>query len=151
MAVVNRTSKQVVQFLGADITARNTGGGLHNVVKDGLGGERFQQPDTQRGTSVDFEDGALNINEYQAALVHMENNGVQPLAAKSMALVLLDVAKVRGLNVMSLINNTEAQELALVGTEAYQYINQLRNGNSQLSGSNTIDNSKSLRSRYLVA
>lgn len=151
MAEVNRTSKQLVQFLGADITARNIGGGLHNVVKNGLGDERFQQADSQRGATVDIEPGALNIRDYQAALVHMENNGVQPLAAKAMALVLLDVASVQGLNVMSLIRNTATQELALVGTEAYQYINQLRGGSSQLSGSNAIDNSKSLRSRYIVA
>ena len=148
---VNRTSKQITQFLGAEITARNTGGGLRNTIKNGLGGERTLQPDAIRGSTSDFEAGALNIDDYEAALVYMQNNGAQPLAAKAMALVLIDVAKAQGVGVNTLLSNTDAVAVALNSTEAYTYINQLRGGGSQLSGSDTIDNSKSLRSRYLVA
>lgn len=151
MAVNNRTSKQITQFLGAEVTARNTGGGLRNTVKNGLGDERTRQADSVRGSTSDFEAGALNIDDYQAALVYMQNNGSEPLAAKAMALVLLDVAKAQGVGVNTLLSNTEDVAVALNSTEAYTYINQLRGGGSQLSGSDAIDNSKSLRSRYLVA
>jgi len=149
--VVNRTSKQITKFLGAEITARNTGGGLRNTFKNNLGGERTRQPDAIRGSTSDFEAGSLNIGDYEAALMYMQNNGAQPLAAKAMALVLVDVAKAQGVGVNTLLSNSDAVAVALNSTEAYTYINQLRGGSSQLSGSDTIDNSKSLRSRYLVA
>jgi len=148
---VNRSSKQVTQYLGADITPKNVAGALQGVVNNGLGGERTVQPDTIRGSRSDFVAGSLNIAEYEAALVHMESRGAQPLAAKAMALVLLDVAKAQGVRVDTLLRNTSTQEIALLSNQAYVYINQLRGGGSQLSGSNAIDNSKSLRSRYLLA
>ena len=146
---------QLIQFLGAEITARNRGGALHNVVKNGLGGERTQQADSQRvgrnASTADFEAGSINIGDYEAALVYMEAHGAEPLAAKAMALVMLDAAKAQGVGVMSLLKTTSTQEVALVTNEAYKYINQLRDISSQLSGSGTIDNSKSYRSRYLLA
>jgi len=151
MAVHNRSSKQVTQFLGADVTPSNVAGALQSVVNNGLGGERPRQPDTTRGSTSDFESGELNIVEYESALVHMEARGAQPLAAKAMALVLLDVAKAQGVRVDTLLRNTGTQEIALLNNQAYVYINQLRGGGSQLSGSDAIDNSKSLRSRYLIA
>lgn len=148
---VNRVSTQLVQFLGAEITARNTAGKLVNVVKDGLGGERTQQADSQRASLVDVEPASIKIADFQAALAHMQRNGVEPLAAKAMAVVMVDAARAQGVGVMSLLRDTSAQEMALVNNSAYKFINQLRDGSSQLSGSEAIDNSKSLRSRYLLA
>ena len=148
---VNRTGKQVTQYLGADITARNINGQLQNVVNNGVGGERPPQADSQRGATSDYENGALNIGDYEAALVYMERNGAEPLAAKAMALVLLDSAAAQGLSVNKLLRNSSDVAVALQSPAAYTYINQLRSISSQLSGSNAIDNSKSLRSRYLLA
>jgi len=148
---VNRVSTQLVQFLGAGITARNTAGKLVNVVKDGLGGERTRQADSQRTGTEDVEPASIKISDYEAALAHMQRNGAEPLAAKAMAVVMVDAAKAQGVGVMSLLKNTSAQEMALVSAEAYTFINQLRDGSSQLAGSEAIDNAKSLRSRYLLA
>lgn len=148
---VNRVSTQLVQFLGAEITARNTAGKLVNVVKDGLGGERTPQADSQRAGIVDVEPASIKISDFQAALAHMQRNGAEPLAAKAMAVVMVDTARAQGVGVMSLLRDTSAQEMALVNNTAYKFINQLRDGSSQLSGSEAIDNNKSLRSRYLLA
>ncbi len=147
----NRASTQLVQFLGAEITARNTAGKLANVVKDGLGGERTRDASSQRAGTEDVEPASINIADFQAALAHMQQNGAEPLAAKTMAVVMVDAAKAQGVGVMSLLKNTSAQEVALVSQEAYRFINQLRDISSQLSGSKAIDNSKSLRSRYLLS
>ena len=148
---VKRVSTQLVQFLGAEITARNTAGKLVNVVKDGLGGERTRQADSQRSGETNVQPASIKISDFQAALAHMQRNGVEPLAAKAMAVVMVDAAKAQGVGVMSLLKDTGAQEISLVNNNAYKFINQLRDGSSQLSGSEEIDNSKSLRSRYLLA
>ena len=81
----------------------------------------------------------------------MQNQGVAPNAAKAMAMVLVDAAQAQGVGVMSLIKTTDTTKMALVSNTAYTYINQLRDGSSQLGGSQNIDNGKSLRSRYLLA
>ena len=146
-----RVSTQLVQFLGAEITARNTAGKLVNVVKDGLGGERTRQADSQRAGETNVEPASINISDFGAALAHMQRNGAEPLAAKAMAVVMVDAAKAQGVGVMALLKDTDAQEISLVNNTAYKFINQLRDGSSQLSGSEAIDNSKSLRSRYLLA
>ncbi len=146
-----RVSTQLVQFLGAEITARNTAGKLVNVVKDGLGGERTRQADSQRAGETNVEPASIKISDYEAALAHMQRNGAEPLAAKAMAVVMVDAAKAQGVGVMALLKDTDAQEISLVNNTAYKFINQLRDGSSQLSGSEAIDNSKSLRSRYLLA
>ena len=147
---VNRTSTSLVRFLGAEVSARQTNGKLSNNVKNGLGGERTQPADQQR-TANTLEPEAINIAEYQAAFAHMQGAGAAPLAAKAMAVVMVDAAKAQGVGVMSLIDSASPTEVALVSNTAYTYINQLRDGSSQLGASQAIDNTKSLRSRFLLA
>ena len=147
---VNRQSTSLVRFLGAEVSARQTNGKLANNVKSGLGGERTQPADYQR-TANTLEPDSINIADYQAALGHMQRLGAAPLAAKAMAMVMVDSAKAQGIGVMSLIDSSSTVEMALVSNTAYTYINQLRDSSSQLGASQDIDNSKSLRSRYLIA
>lgn len=149
--VVKRTSTSLVQFLGASITAKQNAGQLSNVISDGLGGERTTQADVDRFLNTGLKPAFVNIAEFQAALGHLQSNNVEPLVAKTMALVLIDAAAAQNVNVMSLIKNTDANEMALISNTAYTFINQLRDGSSQLGGTKVIDNSKSLRARYLLA
>lgn len=148
--VINRTSTSLVQFLGASVIAKQNQGKLSNIVIDGLGGEKTTQADVDRLFSSNLRPASINIAQYQAALGHLQTNGSEPLTAKAMAVVLVDVAEAQGVNVMSLIKSTSNSELALVENSAYKFINQLRDGSSQLGGSKTIDNTKSLRSRYIL-
>jgi len=147
---VNRQSTSLVRFLGAEVSARQTNGKLANNVVNGLGGERTQPADYQR-TANTLEPDSIKIADYQAALGHMQGLGAEPLTAKAMAMVMVDAAKAQGVGVMSLINSSSTEEMSLISNTAYTYINQLRDGSSQLSASQDIDNSESLRSRYLIA
>ena len=147
---VNRQSTSLVRFLGAEVSARQTNGKLANNVVNGLGGERTQPADFQRTVNT-LEPDSIKIADFQAALGHMQGLGAEPLAAKTMAVVLVDSAKAQGVGVMSLIDSASTEELSLVSNTAYTYINQLRDGSSQLGASQDIDNSESLRSRYLLA
>lgn len=148
--VVNRSSTSLVRFLGAEVSARQSSGSLANVVKGGLGGEVAQPADTQRLANT-LAPASVKISEYQSALMHMQNQGAAPNAAKAMAMVMVDAAQAQGVGVMSLIKTNDVTKMGLVSNTAYAYINQLRDGSSQLGGSQSIDNSKSLRSRYLLA
>lgn len=147
---VNRQSTSLVRFLGAEVSARQTNGKLANNVKNGLGGERTLPADQQR-TANTLEPDSIKIADYQAALGHMQTLGAEPLTAKAMAMVMVDAAKAQGVGVMSLIDSSTTTEMALISNTAYTYINQLRDTSSQLGASEDIDNSKSLRSRYLIA
>ena len=147
---VNRTSTSLVRFLGAEVSARKTNGSLANNVKGGLGGEVAQPADTQR-LANNLTPASIKISDYQAALMHMQKQGVAPNAAKAMAMVMVDAARAQGVGVMSLIETNNTTKMALVSSTTYTYMNQLRDGSSQLGGSQSIDNSKSLRSRYLLA
>jgi len=147
---VNRQSTSLVRFLGAEVSARQTNGKLANNVVNGLGGERTRPADQQR-TANTLEPDSIKIADYQAALAHMQALGAEPLTAKAMAMVMVDAAKAQGMGVMSLIDSASTTEMALVSNTAYTYINQLRDISSQLGASEEIDNTQSLRSRYLIA
>jgi hypothetical protein len=147
---VNRVSTSLVRFFGAGVKAQQAGGKLSNLVSDGQGGETPMAADVQRFLTKGLTPASVNIHDYQSALGHLERLGASPLAAKAMALVFVDAAKAQGVSVMSLIESTNSSQLSLLSAETYKYINQLRDSTNQLSGSVAVDNSLSLRSRYLI-
>lgn len=147
----NRTSTSLVRFLGAEVSARRTGGGISNVFKNNRGGEQAPPAGAQRIFDTNLTPASLDSGQYEAALAHIERTGAAPLAAKAMALVLVDAAKAQNISVMRLIEQADTEDLRLVSKAAYTFINQLRDLNSQLSGSRTINNNQSLRARYLLA
>ena len=148
---VNRVSTSLVRYLGAEVSARNSSGSLSNLVKNGQGNELVQPADAQRVFNTDLTSASIKLSDYDAALGYLQNKGAEPLAAKAMAVVLVDSAKAQNVNVMSLIEQREGNKLALLEPKTFDYINQLRDGSSQLSSSKEIDNRKSVRSRYLLA
>lgn len=146
---VERSSTNLVRFLGASVKATQNQGKLVNTVSNGQGGES-----TRRSASVgrlaNRGQGAASINiaDYQAALGYLELRGVPHLAAKAMAAVLVDSAKSQGIGVMKLLE-TSSQRVSLSDNNVFNRINQLRDGTSQLSNSRPIDNSKSTKSRFI--
>lgn len=148
---VNRISTSLVRYLGAEVSAKSTRGALRNTVKAGQGNEVVQPADTQRVFNTGLTPASVNINDFSAARGYFENRGATPLAAKAMALVMADIAKKEGVSVMKLVDDSNKQNIKLLEAETYRYINQLRDGTSQLSGSTATNNSKSVRARYLLA
>ena len=148
---VNRVSTSLIRYLGAEVSAKSTRGALRNTVKAGQGSEIVQPADAQRVFNTDLTPASVNIDEFDAAKGYFENRGAAPLAAKAMALVMVDAAKAQGVSTMSLLDGSDKQKIKLLEAQAYNYINQLREGTTQLSGSKTTDNKTSVRARYLLA
>ncbi len=148
---VNRVSTSLVRYLGAEVSATSTRGSLRNKVASGQGNEIVQPADAQRVFNTGLTPASVNIGDFDAARGYFENRGSEPLAAKAMALVMSDIAKKKGVSVMELLDGSDKQSIKLLEAETYRFINQLRDGTSQLSGSTTTDNNKSVRARYLLA
>ena len=68
-----------------------------------------------------------------------------------MAVVMVDAARAQGVSVMSLLEGSNKTTLSLLEANTYKFINQLRDGTSQLAASKGVDNRTSVRSRYLLA
>lgn len=147
----NRISTSLVRYLGADVSARNINGRLSNIVKDGQGTEIVQPADAQRTFDTNLVPASINVGEFDAAQGFLLNRGAEPLAAKAMAVVFVDSARAQGVSVMSLLEGSNKEKIALLEAETYKFINQLRDGSSQLAGSKGVDNRTSVRSRYLLA
>ena len=148
---VNRVSTSLVRYLGAEVAATDERGSLRNQVTAGQGTEIVQPADAQRVFNTGLSAASVNVDEFSAARGYFENRGAEPLAAKAMALVMSDIAKKKGVSVMKLVDDSNKQNIELLESETYRFINQLRDGTSQLSGSTTTDNNKSVRARYLLA
>jgi len=148
---VNRVSTSLVRYLGAEVSAKTSRGSLRNVVRSGQGREIVRPADTIRASDLNLVNASVSVSQFDAARGYFENRGAEPLAAKAMALVMVDTAKAQGVSVMKLLDETNPQKIALLEAESYKYINQLRDGTSQLSGSKQTDNKKSVRARYLLA
>jgi len=147
---MNRTSTNLVKFFGAEVFASTISSSIGNVVVDGNGNEKSTSPANVRLSSDRVEEATINSSHYQIAVAHLERRGVAPLAAKAMALVFLDVAKIQNMTVMQLLDNTNDVDIKMVTAEAYKYINQLRNNTSSLARSQPTNNSQSFRARYLI-
>lgn len=148
---VNRVSTSLVSYLGAEVSARQTRGSLRNVVKSGQGNEILQPADPERANNLNLVSASVKVSDFDAARGYFESRGAAPLAAKAMALVMVDAAKAQGVSTMSLLDGSDKQKIKLIEAEAYNYINQLREGTTQLSGSKPTNNRTSVRARYLLA
>ena len=147
---VNRVSTSLIRYLGAEVSATSTRGALRNKVRAGQGIEIVQPADSQRVFNSGLTPASVNVGDFEAARGYFENRGATPLAAKAMALVMADIAKNNGVSVMKLLDDSDKENIKLLESQTYTYINQLRDGTSQLSGSTTTDNRKSVRARYLL-
>ena len=147
----NRISTNLVRYLGADVSARKSNGKLSNLVKDGQGREIVQPADAQRTFNTNLVPASINVGEFDAAQGYLQQRGAEPLAAKAMAVVMVDAARAQGVSVMSLLEGSNTERLSLLEANTYKFINQLRDGSSQLSASKGVDNRTSVRSRYLLA
>lgn len=149
---VNRSSTSLVRYLGTTVKAANTGGDrLANVTQNARGGETRNDPSARRFSSVGLQQDAIKIADYQAALGYLGERGVDPLVAKTMAAVFVDVAKSQDRSVMSLFEITSDNEIALVENEVLNRLNQLRDLSSQLSSSSPVDNTASVPARRILA
>lgn len=146
--VVERSSTNLVRFLGASVKATQNQGKLVNSVSNGQGSERARNASVGRIANKNQGAASLNIGDYQSALGYLEQRGVPHLAAKAMAAVLVDSAKSQGMSVMKLLESSN-QHVSLVDNKVFDRINQLRDGTSQLSNSRPIDNGQSTKARFI--
>lgn len=147
---MDRNSTNLVRFFGAEVFATILGSSLGNTVVDGQGGETTVSPAVSRLTAGRVSEASINNTDYDIAVGMLERRNVAPLAAKAMALVLLDVARIQNTSVVRLLESTNTTQLSVLETTAYKYINQLRDKTSYLSKSRATNNANSYRARYLV-
>lgn len=149
---VNRSSTSLIRYLGTTVKAGSGGSSrVTNITQDARGDETRVDPAGRRFSQVGLQQDAIKIADYQAALGYLGQMGVDPLVAKTMAAVFVDVAKSQGRNVMSLFETANASDIALIDKEVLNRLNQLRDLSSQLSSSSPIDNTASVPARRIQA
>ncbi len=148
---VNRSSTSLVRYLGATVKANKSSGSLANVTQDARGGETRANPSVRRLTRRGQVQDSIKIADYQAALGYLGKLGVDPIVAKTMAVVFVDVAKSQGVGVMSLLESADATALSLANAEVFNRVIQLRDLTSQLNSSSPIDNTASVPARRIGA
>lgn len=147
---VNRSSTSLVRYLGATVKANSAGGNsLANTVTDGTGGETRANPSVRRFGTTGLVQDSIKIADYQSALGYLGQRGVDPITAKTMAAVFVDVAKSQGVGVMSLLETSDPDALAVIDSQVFNRMNQLRDLTSQLSSSAAIDNTASVPARRI--
>lgn len=146
---INRTSTNLVRFLGSQLSAEVSRGQFGNVFRSGSSVEKSINASVLRLTSGNLVPASVNIEEYHAAFAFLEQRGISKLVAEAMAVVFVDVARTQNVGVMSLLDNADSSSLSLVKNQVYQIINQLRDSTSQLSNASAANNNNSLISRQL--
>lgn len=148
---VERSSTSLIRHRGVTVKATNVQGRLSNVVLNGVGGERGANPAVSRLTADGKSNAYVDIGQYQSALGFLERRGADPLAAKAMALALLDAATAKGVGVMSLLETADLNNLSILDPVIMARLNQLRDATSQISVATTSSNSQSFASRSILA
>lgn len=147
---VNRNSRRILTAFGTEVTATEVTATLVNTIRFGVGGERTTSAALDRFQGQAVEQASLPINDFDIAVADLTRRGAEPLAARTMALIFIDVARVLQVSVHSLLNNANDEQLKLAEAATYQYLNLLRRNTSQLSGANNVSNEQSYRARYLI-
>lgn len=146
----NRNSSGMLRYFGAEVASKLVGSSFANIVTNGQGREQARPADRQRFQGQELVPASINTAHYQIALAHMQRRGASPLASRAMAMVLVDTARMLNTTVMHILDQSSDEQLKMVESETYLYLNLLRDSTSKVSLTRPTSNTRSYRARYLL-
>lgn len=133
MSTPDRTSSQLVALLGVELAAELTRGKLANVFRTAAANRATVPAAVRRLSTANLVPAAVNIEQYHSALSFALQAGAQPAAARTLALVFVDVARTLNTTVEQLIAAVPGEHVAVLQQRAYEIANLLRSDASQLT------------------
>lgn len=148
--MANRNSERLLTFLGAEVSATDVNSAFVNRFRLGQGGEQTTPAGRDRFQGQQVTNAYVPIDEYHIAVAHLTRRGAEPLAARTMGLIFVDVARLLNTSVQGLLNSLTEEQQGLFESATYTYLNTLRQNTTQLTGTNNVTNAQSFRARYLL-
>lgn len=145
-AQLGRFSTQMLEQLGAKRQVRNVGGARANTYSQAKGGEQFLSPDAVRLAFTNLQSGSVKGNLYNVVYSYFEKVSGSKATASTMAIVLIDAAKIQGISPLRLIEAAGSGRINLVES-IYPYINLLRGPGDQHERVRSINNRQSISGR----
>lgn len=146
----SRFSTEIVKRQGSRKRVKVIEDKFVNTFQDTLGSDSAVQAASLILSSKKLQTGAINSEQYEVAQSFFNRQGLSETFAISMALVMLDVAKISGVSVMKVLEPLEGNNELLLDYQTYVQMNFFRPVSSKQGILNINDNSKSLRSRNIL-
>jgi hypothetical protein len=145
-AQLGRFSTQMLEQLGTKRKVRNINGARHNAYSQAAGGEQFLSPSAVRLAFTNLQSGSVKGNLYNAIYSYFEKVSGSKKTASTMAIVLIDAAKLQGISPLLLVESASAGRINLVES-IYPYMNLLRGPGDQHERVKSIVNRQSVNGR----
>jgi hypothetical protein len=143
---LGRFSTQILEQKGAERTVRNVNGARANVYSGATGGETFLSPDAIRLAFTNTTGGSVNDDLFNVVFCYFEKISKSKQTASTLAVILIDAAKIQGVSPLNLIQAANQGKVNLVES-IYPYINLLRGAGDQHERVRSINNNASPKSR----
>lgn len=146
----NRLSTQLLQQRGAQRKVVVDSGKMINTYSGGTGVESFPGPSSvlySKGSAISAQ---ANPEQFYIIRAHFEKHGSSKSVAETMALVVLDTAKILAVSPQSILVQSESGKLS-VSLAAYSTINKLRVPSDQQGSVQTAIHAKTLKGRAIRA
>lgn len=124
-SIANRLSTQMLQQRGAQRKIVVENGKLVNTYSGGSGREHFSLPGSVLSTKGSTFPASVNPEQFYIIRAHYQKRGSSKLAAETMALLLIDTARVLSVSPMSLLDESSSGKMTLA-LGAYSTMNSLR-------------------------
>lgn len=147
--MASRNSQKLINYLGTETSVKLVDGSYKNVFVGGKGNDKAVPAGSALLSSVNTNPSSVNISEYHAARTFLKKNGYGEKLAKTYALLLTDVAKIKNVSIYELLKSVG--DVVDLSAEELAIINQYRSKNTQESKLTLLDNSKSFKARNILA
>ena len=148
--MATRFSTEIIKRQGVRKSVKNIEDKFVNTFQESLGGERAGDAASFLLSSKRLQPGAINSEQYQVARSFFNARGLSETSATTLALLMLDVAKITGVTVMRVLEPLSENEDLIFDYATYVQMNYFRPSSSQQGLLDINDNSQSLRSRIII-
>jgi hypothetical protein len=146
---MSRFSKDTLNNLGSSKQVKITNGVASVTYSNSTGMEPSLPADAGEVIAdPTMLPGAINVHNYYALYGYLEGRSKSAVYASTMASVLLDAAKMKGIPAYTLIDSVKRGDLASVA-QFYPEINALRSPSDQQEITSNINNSNSIKFRNI--
>lgn len=149
---IGRFSSQMLTYLGTQRTVKSVTGSPNNTFKYSTGTTVFPDPGSLQQSMPDAGvSGSYPLEWYNNVKSYFLGRGASQLYADTMTGLAIDIALSLGITPQALLEQVDPTGRLLLTTDAYRFLNMLRDPSHQVGVVTDVDNRYSVKAREIRA
>lgn len=145
-----RFSSQMLTYLGTQKTVKTVTGSAENTFKYSSGAPVFIDPGSLSQSALgEGEPGSYSPAVYNSTKCYFLSRGASALYADTMTGLVIDMARVTGVSVQTLLEKSSVGTTIMFSDDAYRAMNLLRDPGNQVGRVTSLNNKFSLQANQI--